>query len=70
MLLMRGRNGRVEYRRHETYARQEATYVYIDLFSKKRGKYPPVFFEGDLDEVAKLFSRILSELFEIKANIK
>ena len=58
MIACRGRNGWFELKSVETLASNSETY--IDLFSKSRGKMPPVEIVGSKEEVLELCNQIIA----------
>jgi len=68
---MHGRNGTVKYNEHSVIRWGPGSghiehYVAIQLFSKKKGNTPPVYFYGDVLEMIGLFEQIVKDLHEKK----
>ena len=67
---MCGRNGTVKYNSHSVIGwsprADTENHVALDLYSKKIGKQPPVYFYGNVLEMIDLFEQIVKDLHEKK----
>ena len=66
MIKMEGRNGLVNYRRHDIYSSYNGEYAFVDFYTRRTGKVPPIWFEGTNDELIALFSDIVDKLKKLK----
>ena len=57
--MMRGRNRTVALHSFEIWGCENA---HVDFYSKRRGKMPPVKFDGDVNELIDLFEEIVKDL--------
>lgn len=63
---MCGRNGSVKYKEHSVNRwsprHNIENHVAVNMYSKKIGKRPPVYFYGDVLEMIDLFEKIVKDL--------
>ena len=63
LIYMRGRNGTVHFGSFEVWGKELAN---VDFYSGRKGRMPPIKFDGDVHDLIDLFEDVVRELRELE----
>lgn len=66
MISFKGRNGFVKLHSIDVLPIHGGTKACVDFYTRRIGKTPPVWFEGETDDLIDLFSDIVERLKKLK----